>query len=109
MANPSLENATGSVSETETAESHHTAPSHQSGRCQDCDHVTADTRKHREATRWTCMMAPREGLPGVVDENWLFPSPYENCWKIRALLRRCPMWRLRIPGQKVLGGMEIKY
>jgi len=71
--------------------------------CFDCDWVSEETRKLKEASKWTCVRAPREGITGVVDESYVLPNPYELCWKVRMIFpRSCPLYRQRLPGQRSL-------
>lgn len=78
--------------------------------CFDCDHVIntvtdryGDPKIIREASKWTCVAFPRQGIIGVVDGSYVLPDPYVQCWKIRQLCpESCPVYRKRLPGQKHL-------
>lgn len=66
--------------------------------CEDCDHVTADTRKGHPA-RWCCIKFPRiEGFSPVAPKVWVDAEPYMRCVGINGGL--CSLWMPRREGQK---------
>lgn len=66
--------------------------------CENCDGVTAESRKGHPA-RWTCIHFPRlEGFSPVAPRAWVDAEPYMKCSGING--GHCPMYRPRRDGQK---------
>jgi hypothetical protein len=64
--------------------------------CEDCDHVTSDTRKGHPS-RWCCIKFPRiEGFSPVAPKAWVDADPYMRCVGINGGL--CPLWTARRDG-----------
>lgn len=66
--------------------------------CEDCDHVTAETRK-LPPIRWTCIKFPWTDDHGSVARNTVTGSQvYNRCDSINK--GHCPLFKRRVEGQK---------
>lgn len=65
--------------------------------CEDCDNVSAATRKSHPA-RWTCLKFPIvEGYSPVAPKMWVGSEPYMRCVGING--GKCPLFTPLRDGQ----------
>lgn len=68
--------------------------------CENCENVTADSRK-RLPTQWLCIKFPRmEGMGFVAPKVWAEMEPFQRCVGING--GRCPMFTPIRNGQQLM-------